>query len=170
MTGTGRRMAGGKCGDLRMWLPVVLLPAGNLLSLFFAPFSLHWRTLLLSLLAAAAEEMFFRLFLLKTVLMHRVRPGFAVIITAALFAAAHLLNLRSGAFLTGVLLQFLCAFCFSVWAGAVVWRKHSILIPLFAHVLMNLTAVTEGKLFPVLVSLIVLWAGFSLMRGDAPAR
>ncbi len=156
--------------DCPVWLPLLLLPAGNLLAALFSPVSVSPRTLLLSLAAAAAEELFFRLFLLKTVLLPRVKPCLSIFVTAVLFAAAHLLNLRSGALLTGVLLQFLCAFCVSVWAGAVVWRKHSILLPLLAHVLLNLTAVTEGKLFPAAASLIVLGAGILLMRGKGPER
>ena len=122
------------------------------------------------MIAAIAEELFFRLFLLKTVLLPRVKPGAAVVLTAVVFAAMHLLNLRNGTPPAAVLPQILCAFCFSVWAGAVVWRKGSIRIPLLAHVLLNLTAVTEGTLPLTAASLIVLGAGILLMRGDGPER
>ena len=146
------------------WLTVMLLPAVNLLALCFSPVSFNARTLLSSLMGAAAEELFFRWFLLKGALLPRMKPERAVVLVSVLFAAAHLLNLRNGAALPAVLLQMLCAFCFSIWAGAVVWRKNSILIPMLAHVLLNLTAVTEGTLLPAIACALVLADGILLMK------
>ena len=75
----------------------------------------------------------------------------------------HLFNLRSGMAVPVVLVQAVCAFCFSVWAGAVVWRRGSVTLPLLAHVLMNLTAFDGGALLPLAASLITLLDGFFLM-------
>ncbi len=146
------------------WLPVILLPAGNLLMLLFLPADFNPRTLLLSLIGAIAEELFFRLFLLKTLLFPCIKPRAAVLLTAIIFAAMHLLNLLNGSPLPAVFPQMFCAFCFSIWAGAVVWRKDSVLIPLLAHVLLNLTAVTEGTKLPLLVSAVVLADGILQMK------
>ena len=147
-----------------VWLPVILLPTGNLLMLLFAPFSFSPRILLFSLVGAVAEELFFRGFLLKTIFLPRIKPVLAIILVSALFAAMHLINLRNGTPFPAILPQMLCAFCFSTWAGAVVWRKDSVFIPLLAHVLLNLTAVTEGTLLPLIMSAIVLADGILLMK------
>ena len=148
------------------WLPVVLLPAGNLAALLFEPCAFAPRAIPASLTGAVAEELFFRWLLLRTILLPRAKPALSVVLVSAGFAALHLLNLRNGTPIPYVLLQMLCAFCFSIWAGAVVWKKNSILIPLLAHVLLNLTAVTEGTLLAVPVSMIVLADGVFLMKGN----
>ena len=54
-----------------------------------------------------------------------------------------------------------------MWAGAVVWRKGSILVPLLAHVLLNATAVEEGTILQLIVSVVVLVDGILLMRTEA---
>lgn len=153
-------------GDLLLYLPVILLPTGNLLMLFFSSVDFNLLTLLLSLAGAVSEEYFFHLFLLKTILFPRIMPEPAIMLVSFLFATMHILNLRNGTGLQVILPQMICAFCFSTWAGAVVWRKGSILIPMLAHVLLNLTAMTEGTLIPLLVSSVVLADGFLLMKGN----
>lgn len=145
------------------WLPVILLPAGNLLMLCFAPVSVNARTLLPSLIGAVTEELFFRWLLLKTVLLPRIKSKPAILLVSVLFAVMHLLNLRNGTSLPDVLVQMLCAFCFSVWAGAVTWQS-TWLIPLLAHVLVNLTAITDETLLPILVSVAVLADGILLLK------
>ncbi len=147
-----------------IFIPVILLPAGNLLMLYFAPITFNLRTFLLSIVGAIAEELFFRGFLLKTLLLPRIKPGLAIILVSLLFALFHLLNILNGTSLTTIFPQLLCAFCFSIWAGAVVCRKNSILIPLIAHVLLNLTAITEGTLFPMIISIVVLIEGILLIK------
>lgn len=149
-----------------VWFPVFLFPAGNLLMLLFAPFSFSPRILLFSMIGAVAEELFFRGTLLKTIFLPSLKPALAIFLVSVLFAAMHLLNLRNEIPLPTVLAQMFCAFCFSTWAGAVVWRKGSILIPMLAHVLLNLTAMTEGTLIPLLVSAMVLADGILLMKGN----
>ena len=145
-------------------IPVILLPAGNLLMLYFAPITINLRIFILSIIGAVAEELFFRGLLLKILLLPRIKPKLAIILVSLLFALFHLLNLLNGTSLTTLLPQILCAICFSIWAGAVVWRKNSILIPLLAHVLLNLSAITEGTLFPMLVSIVVLIEGILLIK------
>ncbi len=150
-----------------VWLPVILLPAGNLLMLLFEPFSFSSRILLFSLIGAVAEELFFRWLLLRQILLPRMKPVLAILIVSVLFAAMHLLNLRTGTPFPTILPQMFCAFCFSMWAGAVVWMKGSILIPLLAHAMMNAMAVTEGLLLPLAVSVVVLVDGILLMKAEA---
>ena len=51
-----------------------------------------------------------------------------------------------------------------MWAGAAVWRTHSVMIPLLAHILLNLTALEGGGAFlPLAASLITLLDGLFLM-------
>ena len=146
------------------WFPVALFPVCNLASMLLTEadndISITW------VFGAVAEELFFRGFLLKTILLPRIKPKHAIVLISLLFAAMHLLNLRSGTTFPAILPQIFFAFCFSIWAGAVVWRKGSILIPMLAHVLLNLTAVTEGMLIPLAVSVIVLADGILLLKGS----
>ena len=76
----------------------------------------------------------------------------------------HQFNLRTGADGEEVLVQIVCAFCFSIWAGAVTW-KATWLIPLLAHVLLNATAGTENIWVGIAVSIAVLVDGILLMKG-----
>ena len=105
-------------------------------------------------------------FLLQKLLLRRsaLSPRFSIVLVSVLFAGMHLFNLRSGMAVPVVLLQAGCAFCFSMWAGAVVWRTHSVMIPLLAHILLNLTAFEGGGAFlPLAASLITLLDGLFLM-------
>ena len=72
--------------------------------------------------------------------------------------------LRAGAGGEEVLVQIICAFCFSIWAGAVTW-KATWLIPLLAHVLLNATATAENAWVSIAVSIAVLIDGILLMKG-----
>ncbi len=148
------------------WIPVLLLPTGNLLPFFWAQVSFSWHTLLLSLIGALVEEMLFRGFLLKTILLPRINPILAISLSAVLFALMHVFNLWSGAQFPAVLMQIFCALCFGIWAGTVVWHKNGILIPVLAHVLLNLTAITEEKILPLIVSIAVLIDGILLIRSS----
>ncbi|MBQ3703139.1 MAG: CPBP family intramembrane metalloprotease [Oscillospiraceae bacterium] len=149
-----------------VWLPVLMLPAFNIILAIITGASYDAHNAIRWAAGAVAEELFFRGFLLKTIFLPRIKPVLAIILVSALFAAMHLINLRNGTPFHAILPQMLCAFCFSMWAGAVVWRKGSILIPLLAHVLLNATAVTEGSLIPVLASAVVLVDGILLMKAE----
>ena len=62
-------------------------------------------------------------------------------------------------------MQIVCAFYFSIWAGAVTW-KSTWLIPLLAHVLLNATAGAGNSWVSIAVSIVVLIDGILLMKGD----
>ena len=154
--------------QILIWAPVLLLPLSNLLSSWgvvpAADYTLTQTSVWV--IGAVAEELFYRFFLLQKLLLERakLRPRFSILLVSLLFAGMHLFNLRSDMTVSMVLVQTVCAFCFSVWAGAVVWRTHSVMIPLLAHVLMNLTAFDGGgALLPLAASLITLLDGFFLM-------
>ena len=153
--------------QLLIWGPVVLLPLANLLSAFHSGVSFDCSQTVLWVLGAVAEELFYRFFLLKKLLLERseMKGVNAVFLVAVLFAAMHLFNLRAGTGLFPVLVQAVCAFCFSVWAGAVVWKRGSVAIPLLAHVLLNLTAFEGGAvLIPLAVSIVLLIDGIILQK------
>ena len=154
-----------------IWAPVLLLPLSNLLSsggvVPAADYTLTQTSVWV--IGAIAEELFYRFFLLQKLLLERskLRPRVSVLLISLLFAGMHLFNLRAGMSVSAVLLQAVCAFCFSVWAGAVVWKRRSVIIPLLAHVLMNLTAFDgSGRLLPLAASLITLLDGLILMSGS----
>ncbi len=121
--------------------------------------------------AAVCEELFFRGLILKSVLLPRMRPAAAIAVSAVLFGTAHFLNLLSGSLLVPVLFQMLYAFCFSVWAGAVVYRQGSILIPLCVHVLINLTA-ASAEIFwlDAAASALFLFGGLLIASGPVQAE
>ena len=146
-----------------IWLPVILLPLSNILVSFITHVlvsqTIEW------IIGAVAEELFFRFFLLKTVLLPRVKPTLAIILTSILFAGMHLFNLRTGQPLDKTLLQMGCAFAFGIWAGAVTW-KFTFPIPLMAHILMNATAMAEVICVSLVVDAVVLIDGIILMKGE----
>ena len=152
-----------------IWAPVLLLPLSNLLSSWgvvpAADYTLTQTSVWV--IGAIAEELFYRFFLLQKLLLERakLRPRFSILLISLLFAGMHLFNLRSGMAISMVVIQAFCAFCFSIWAGAVVWRTRSVMIPLLAHVLMNLTAVDGGGLYiPLAASLVTLVIGILLIK------
>ena len=153
--------------QLLIWAPVVLLPLSNLLSAVNSGVSFDFSQSALWVLGAVAEELFYRFFLLKKLLLERagMKPANAVLLVSLLFAAMHLFNLRSGMNVSLVLVQAFCAFCFSVWSGTVVWKKQSLTVPLLAHVLLNLTAFEGGAvLIPLAVSIVLLIDGIILQK------
>ena len=153
--------------QLLIWAPVVLLPLSNLLSAVIFGVSFDVSQTALWVFGAVAEELFYRFFLLKKLLLDRsgMKGANAVLLVSLLFAAMHLFNLRSGMWFSLVLIQVFYAFCFSVWAGIVVWKKQSLTVPLLAHVLLNLTAFEgSGVLIPLAVSIVLLIDGIILQK------
>ena len=151
---------------LLLWIPVALLPLSNLLGAALSEAAWDMRSALPWALFAAAEELFFRWFLLKKLLLDsgEIKTGAAVLLTSAIFSAMHLFNLRTGAPAGEVLAQTVCAFCFSVWAGAAVKRTEQLAVPLLAHVLLNLTACDGvGAIVPLAAHLAVLLDGIQLI-------
>ena len=150
-----------------IWAPVVLLPLSNLLSAVNSGVNFDFSQTALWVFGAVAEELFYRFFLLKKLLLDRsgMKPANAVLLVSLLFAAMHLFNLHAGTDLFPVLVQAFCAFCFSVWAGTVVWKKQSLTVPLLAHVLLNLTSFEGGGvLIPLAVSIVVLIDAIILLK------
>ena len=153
--------------QLLIWAPVLLLPLANLIPAIVSGVNYDFSQSLVWVFGAVAEELFYRFFLLRKLLLERseLKPGLAVLLISLLFAGMHLFNLRSGMPVSLVLLQAFCAFCFSIWAGAVVWRTRSVMIPLLAHVLMNLTAFGGSGLYiPLTASLVTLVIGILLIK------
>ena len=148
-----------------IWAPVLLLPLATLIPAIASGVNYDFSHALVWTIGALAEELFYRFFLLQKLLLERtaLRPRFSIVLISLLFAGMHLFNLRSGMTVSMVLVQAVCAFCFSIWAGAVVWRTRSVMVPLLAHVLMNLTAFDGGALLPLAASLITLLDGLFLM-------
>ena len=150
-----------------IWAPVVLLPLSNLLVAIYSGVSFDFSQTALWVLGAVAEELFYRFFLLKNLLLVRsgMKGANAVLLVSLLFATMHLFNLRSGMIVSSVLVQAFFSFCFSVWAGTVVWKKQSMTVPLLAHVLLNLTAFEGGGVFISLaVSIVLLIDGIILQK------
>lgn len=153
--------------QLLIWAPVLLLPLANLIPAIVSGVNYDFSQSLVWVLGAVAEELFYRFFLLRKLLLERseLKPGLAVLLISLLFAGMHLFNLRSGMPVSLVLLQAFCAFCFSIWAGAVVWKTRSVMIPLLAHVLMNLTAFESSDLYiSFAASLLTLVIGILLIK------
>ena len=161
------------------FLPVILLPLTNLVmaaamrspitATYMTPSTLipFFPVAVVFILGAVIEELFYRWFLLKKVFFEttKLKPLLSTLIVSVLFAGMHLWNLKTSPAILPVLLQVFSAFCFSVWAGAVVRRKHRIWIPLIAHILLNATAGdVEIAWVSVLVSIAVLADGIWLMR------
>ena len=144
-----------------IWLPVILLPLANVILAIANSADLN--IAIHYIIGAIAEELFFRFFLLKNVLLPRMKPILAIALVSILFAGMHLFNLRAGAGGEEVLVQIVRAFCFSVWAGAVTW-KATWLIPLLAHVLLNATAGAGNSWVSIAVSIAVLIDGILLMK------
>ena len=143
------------------WLPLCILPISNILISLIMKQPIT--PALPYILGAVAEELFFRWYLLKAILLSRMKPVTAILLISVLFAVMHLFNLCAGAGITDTLVQMLFAFCFSIWAGAMTW-KSTWLIPLIAHVLLNLTATADIMWVSLFVGLVVLANGIMLMQ------
>ena len=161
-----------------LWLPILLLPLANLITTtvtresvfaaYTAPSTLipFLPAAVVYILGAVAEELFYRWFLLKKVFFEttRLKPVLSILIVSVLFAAMHLWNLQTSPAVLPVLVQVFSAFCFSIWAGAVVWRTDRVWIPLLAHVLLNATAGAENAWIMMAAGAVVLADGVLLMR------
>ena len=143
------------------WLPLCILPTSNILiSLIMKQ---PMTPALPYIFGAVVEELFFRWFLLKTILLPRMKPVMAILLVSFLFAGMHLFNLRAGAGIANTLVQMIFAFCFSIWAGAMTW-KSTWLIPLMAHVLLNLTATADMMWISLIAGMAVLADGILLIQ------
>ena len=147
---------------LLCWLPVVVLPLSNIFMAVVAHQSLQ--IFLPYVVGSVTEELFFRWFLLKQWLFNvdYLKPAHAIFLVSILFAGIHLFNLRAGAEIILTIMQVFFAFAFSIWAGAVVWKSRSIMIPLIAHLFLNLTATVDILWIELVIIGIVLLDGTML--------
>lgn len=160
---TGRFRALGLRPVRRMppWVyPVLLLlPVWNLLTA--GGFSADPPTILLMLSVCAAEELFFRGFLLRRLMRYGVLPG--MLLSSGIFALFHLVNLLGGGSPGYVWLQVLCAFTVGVCYSAVAIRLGSLFPCFLAHFLTNITAVPiTGGDVPWLCLCIAAYGGFGI--------
>ena len=136
-TGQARRL--GLCAPRRIpgfrFLPLLMLPLCNCLTV--GAFSCSLPTFLLMLAVCAAEELFFRGFLLHYLLRYGAIP--AVLLSSAVFGLFHLVNWTAGSALY-TWAQVLCAFAAGICFAAAAVRSGSLLPGFAAHLLSNLTA------------------------------
>ena len=145
--------------------PVLLLPLANVILLMCLGADYTIKDTLVWALFAAAEEVFFRYLLLTRLLLPRFEPVPSVLAVSLLFAFLHLANLFAGQPTGETLVQCFCAFAFALWAGAATY-KATFVIPLLAHVLLNLTAFKESVPVSLAVSAVVLMCGAVLLRTE----
>lgn len=166
--------------NLNCCLPLILLPLANMIVVAVTRTSVvaaytTSSTLIpflpeavVFILGAVLEELLYRWFLLKKLFFEttKLRPILSILIVSVLFAGMHLWNLQASQTVLPVLQQVLFAFCFSVWAGAVVWQTDRIWIPLLAHMLLNATAGdVEIAWINILLSITLLADGVVLLKG-----
>lgn len=120
------------------FLPLLMLPAYNLLTVKDFPPGLS--ELLLMLAVCAVEELFFRGFLLCFFQKYGALTG--IFLSSAVFALLHFANLASGAELSLLTAQVLCAFAAGLCYSAAAVQTDSLLPGFGAHFLTNITAGT----------------------------
>lgn len=137
LTGQARRL--GLCVPRNFrcfhFLPLLMLPVCNCLTAKAVSLSLP--TFLLMLAASAAEELFFRGFLLRFLTRFGAIP--AILISSVVFALFHLVNLTAGSALY-TWAQVLCALTAGICFAAEALRSGSLLPGFGAHLLSNITA------------------------------
>lgn len=117
------------------FLPLLMLPVCNLLTA--QTFSLSLPTFLLMLAVCAAEELFFRGFLLQFLMRFGAVP--AIVLSSIVFALFHLVNLTAGS-AAYIWAQVLCAFAVGICFAAAAVLSGSLLPGFAAHFLSNITA------------------------------
>lgn len=117
------------------FLPLLMLPVCNCLTAKAVSLSLP--TFLLMLAVCAAEELFFRGFLLRFLMRYGAIP--AVLLSSTVFALLHLVNLTAGSALY-TWAQVLCALTAGICFAAVTVLSGSLLPGFAAHFLSNITA------------------------------
>ena len=133
------------------FLPLLMLPVCNCLTA--KAFSLSLPTFLLMLAVCAAEELFFRGFLLRLLMRYGAIP--AVLLSSIVFALFHLVNLTAGSVLY-TWAQVLCALTAGICFAAAAVLSGSLLPGFAAHFLSNITA-APSEPAPLLWLCIVLY-------------
>ena len=141
--------------DKSIWPSLLLFPLANMGLFFFlsgnaASFAnidvfTIVKQLVLLILVAVAEELFFRDLLLRELLFSfQVKPILAGIIVSAVFGALHLMNVFSYASLTYAIVQGLCAFAVGFDLAAIYYRFKSVVPCILVHALINITSIGLG--------------------------
>ena len=140
---TGRSHFLGLCAIRRMppavypkVLLLLMLPVCNLLTA--QRFSPDLPAVFLMLSVCAVEEIFFRGFLLRSLMKWGSLP--AIVLSSGIFALFHLVNLIGGSDFDYLWLQVLCAFTVGICYGAVAIELESLYLCFLAHFLTNITA------------------------------
>lgn len=151
-TGQARRL--GLCVPRHIrcfrFFPLLILPVCNVL--IAETLSLSFPTFLLMVATCAAEELFFRGFLLRFLMRYGAIP--AVLSSSAVFALLHLVNLTAGSALY-TLAQVLSAFAAGICFAAAAVLSGSLLPGFAAHFLSNITAVPVSSDPPPLLWLCI---------------
>lgn len=126
----------GNMGGLCRYLPLLMLPLYNLLTA--KAFCTSIPTIVLMLAVCAAEEVFFRGFLLRY-LMRFGTPS-AVIVSSGIFALFHLVNLTEGCRVTYIWTQVAAAFAVGLCYGIGAVQSGSLIPGFLGHFLTNITA------------------------------
>lgn len=160
-TGQARRL--GLCVPRHIrcfrFLPLLMLPVCNCLTA--KAFSLSLPTFLLMLAVCAAEELFFRGFLLRFLMRYGAIP--AVLLSSIVFALFHLVNWTAGGALY-TWAQVLCALSAGICFAAAAVRSGSLLPGFAAHLLSNITAASApAEPSPLLWFCIVLYGCYGLV-------
>lgn len=136
-TGQARRLGLSVPRHIRIFrfLPLLMLPVCNLLIADILSPSLP--TFVLMLAVCAAEELFFRGFLLRFLMRYGAIP--AVLLSSVVFAMFHLVNPTAGSALY-TWAQVLCAFAAGICFAAATVLSGSLLPGFVAHFLSNITA------------------------------
>lgn len=119
------------------FLPLFLLPAFNLLTLKISQIDIL--TVILMLSVSLTEEIFFRGFLLHWFMKRSKLAG--ILMSSAVFALFHCVNLFHSVHIIYTLLQVACAFAVGVCFGAVVVQYRSLIPCMIAHFFTNITGV-----------------------------
>lgn len=157
---TGLSQEIGLCGirhgmpkDYLFFLPLVLLPIWNLLTA--AKWSPELPTAFLMLCVSIAEEIFFRGFMLRFFSKRSKLSG--ILITSAVFAWFHWVNLFPSGNFAYIMMQVLCAFAAGVCYCAVTLRCGSLLPSVAAHFITNITGAGDPAIALQGWNLLGLW-------------
>lgn len=146
------------------FLPLLMLPAYNLLTV--KDFPPGPSELLLMLAVCAVEELFFRGFLLCFLQKYGALTG--IFLSSAVFALLHFANLASGAALSYLTAQVLCAFAAGLCYSAAAVQTDSLLPGFAAHFLTNITAGTAiSQPTPLFWVCITLYGVYGLVLCNA---
>ncbi len=142
---------------LLIWSPVFLLPLFNMLSLYYLKLSIDIR--IQTIIGAIIEELFFRFFLYKVLVNQRDN----IIWISCLFSLFHLFNIKSET-VEELAFQMIFAFCFSLWAGMVVYNTKNITIPIITHVFINITGSGSTAITSSLMCVVAFFCGVLLLK------